>query len=264
VRVETPLKRGSLTVVGTGYVAGGHATLETLACLKHAEKLFYVVSEEAMRVWLDSLNRTAESLEDSYAPGKPRYESYEEMIRRILQEVRAGREVVAAFYGHPGVFVYPSHEAIRRARREGYFAQMLPGISAEDCLIADLGIDPAEHGCQSFEATDFLIHRRNFDPRSHLVLWQAGAIGVKDYRNREVWSREGVKVLAEVLRKTYPARHRVVIYEASQYPVCKPRIERVALGRLGRSRVTVISTLYVAPREKARVDKKMLARLKLA
>jgi uncharacterized protein YabN with tetrapyrrole methylase and pyrophosphatase domain len=189
-----------LTVVGTGYLAGGHATIETLACLKSAEKLFYVVSEEAMRVWLDSLNCKAESLEDSYAPGKPRYQSYEEMIQRMLREVRAGRQVVTAFYGHPGVFVYPSHEAIRRARQEGYSAQMLPGISAEDCLFADLGIDPAEHGCQSFEATDFLIHRRKFDPTSHLVLWQAGAIGVKDYKNREVWSWEGVGVLAEALR----------------------------------------------------------------
>lgn len=258
------MKRGTLTVVGTGYLVGGHATIETQACLKQAEKLFYVVSEQAMRVWLESLNRTAESLEDSYAPGKPRYESYREMVERILGAVRAGRQVVAAFYGHPGVFVYPSHEAIRRARGEGFSAQMLPGISAEDCLFADVGIDPAEHGCQSFEATDFLIHRRKFDPTSHLVLWQAGAIGVQDYQNREVWSREGVRVLAEVLRKTYPAKHPVVIYEASQYPVCRPRIERVALGRLARSRVTVISTLYVAPRAKARADKKMMARLGLA
>jgi hypothetical protein len=55
----------------------------------------------------------------------------------------------------------------------------------------------------------------------------------------------------------------VVIYEASQYAVCRPRIERVPLARLARSRVTVISTLYVAPRTKARVDKKMMARLGL-
>jgi len=31
---------------------------------------------------------------------------------------------------------------------------MLPGISAEDCLVADLGIDPASSGCQSYEAND--------------------------------------------------------------------------------------------------------------
>jgi hypothetical protein len=37
---------------------------------------------------------------------------------------------------------------------------MLPGISAEDCLFADLGIDPGIYGCQSYEATDFLANGR--------------------------------------------------------------------------------------------------------
>lgn len=41
------------------------------------------------------------------------------MIERILQSVRSGGMTCAIFYGHPGVFVYPAHEAIRRARAEG-------------------------------------------------------------------------------------------------------------------------------------------------
>ena len=40
---------------------------------------------------------------------------------------------------HPGVYVAPSHETVLRARAEGYPARMLPGISSEDCLFADLG-----------------------------------------------------------------------------------------------------------------------------
>ena len=54
------------------------------------------------------------------------------------------------------VFVQPSHESIAIARLEGFSARMLPGISAEDCLFADIGLDPGKDGCQSFEATDFL------------------------------------------------------------------------------------------------------------
>jgi hypothetical protein len=34
---------------------------------------------------------------------------------------------------------------------------MLPAVSAEDCLFADLGVDPGAAGCQSHEAADFLI-----------------------------------------------------------------------------------------------------------
>jgi len=35
---------------------------------------------------------------------------------------------------------------------------MLPGISAEDCLFADIGVDPGIYGCQSFEATDLFVN----------------------------------------------------------------------------------------------------------
>src|SRR5205809_2021168 len=45
---------------------------------------------------------------------------------------RGGSLTCLACYGHPGVFVYPSHEAIRRARAEGYVARILAGISSED------------------------------------------------------------------------------------------------------------------------------------
>ena len=53
------------------------------------------------------------------------------MVDRILASVRDGRRTVAAFYGHPGVFAFATHESIRRARAEGYRARMLPGVSAE-------------------------------------------------------------------------------------------------------------------------------------
>ena len=54
---------------------------------------------------------------------------------------------------------------------------MLPGISAEDCLFADLGVDPAEAGCQSYEATRFLERRPAIEPRAALILWQIGVVG---------------------------------------------------------------------------------------
>ena len=83
----------------------------------------------------------------------------------------------AVFYGHPGVFVNPSHRAVAQARAEGFRAAMLPGVSAEDCLFADLGLDPGAHGCQSYEATDFVIRRRSCYPSALLILWQVGALG---------------------------------------------------------------------------------------
>jgi hypothetical protein len=255
------VRRGSLTIVGTGFQAGGQTTLEALACMRSASRLFHLVSDPVTERWLSTLNARTESLADSYAPGRPRESTYEEMSARLLAPVRAGERVCAAFYGHPGVFVDPSHRAIAIARAEGLSARMLPGISAEDCLFSDLGLDPGEEGCQSFEATDFLIHHRRFDRRSLLILWQIGAIGVLTYRSGDLWSRRGLRVLTEELRRAYPAEHEVTIYEAAPYPVCPPRIERLPLARLPRAAVTLASTLAVPPMGTPRADKFMLARL---
>src|SRR3546814_14587936 len=77
--------------------------------------------------------------------------TYREMVAAMLAEVRAGRRVCGAFYGHPGVFARVPHKAIAQARAEGFEAHMEAGVSAEDCLYADLGIDPGEVGCQHYE-----------------------------------------------------------------------------------------------------------------
>ena len=137
---------------------------------------------------------------------------------------------------------------------------MLPGISAEDCLFADLGVDPGA-GCQSFEATDFLIRKRQFDPRVALVLWQVGVIGDRSFRKSGRYRREGLAVLQRRLEPMYPPRHTAILYEASQYPVCPPRIERLPLADLAGARTTAISTLYVPRGREAQADLKMLERL---
>lgn len=170
------MNAASLTVVGTG-IRLSQMSMESRVAIESAGKVLYNVADAVTELGIKKLNPTAESLQPFYGPQKHRLLSYLEMVERILSFVREGLEVCAAFYGHPGVFVYPSHEAVRRAREEGFTARMLPAVSSEDCLFADLGVDPAESGCQSFEATDFLIRRRKFDPHSPLILWQIGCIG---------------------------------------------------------------------------------------
>jgi precorrin-6B methylase 1 len=246
-KVAPPRPPGSLVVVGTGIKAVEHTTAEALACMAGAEKLFYLVAEKVTASWIRTLNPTAEALGDCYAPGKPRLKSYAEMSQRILAAVRAGQRVCVAFYGHPGVFVRPSHDAIRRARREGYPARMLPGISAEDCLFADLGVNPAESGCQSFEAGDFLASRRRFDPSSALILWQVGVLGEPSVRENMTCRPERLKALTARLAKYYAPTHRIVLYQASPFFVCGPSIMRIPLARLPAARIPPMTTLYVPP-----------------
>lgn len=253
---------GSLVVVGTGYSVGGQMTAEARAHIERAERFFHLVGDPVTRRWIESLHPRAESLTDSYAAGKDRTATYREIVDRILAPVRRGAAVCAAFYGHPGVGALPGHAAVRQALAEGYAARMLPGVSAEDCLFADLGLDPLADGCQSFEATHFLVRRRRPDPTVPLILWQIGVIGVTDYRQEALWSRDGLAVLTEVLSGWYPPDHECVVYEAAMLPVCDPKILRVPLAELPAAAVTTASTLYVPPAGEVPFDPEMAARLR--
>jgi uncharacterized protein YabN with tetrapyrrole methylase and pyrophosphatase domain len=252
---------GSLTVVGTGIQLGTQMTPEARVVIKNADVVLSLVAEPVMQAAIEQLNPETRSLQEHYVIGASRSEAYEAMIVEILSHVRRGLDVCAAFYGHPGVFVAPSHEAVRRAREEGFRARMLPGISAEDCLFADLGVDPARFGYQCYEATDFLVHGRRVDTTAALVLWQIGTVG--NAAAAEEATPRGLGVLVEVLLELYPADHEVVVYEASPYPGFDPRIRRVPLVELSPEDVTAMSTLYVAPAHAAELDETMMDRLGL-
>lgn len=254
-------RRGSLTLVGTGIRPALQTTPETRAVLESATRVFHLLNDPLGERWLLDLRPDSESLASSYRDGRLRADSYAEMAERILAPVLGGDEVCVAFYGHPGVFVRPAHEALRRAREEGYDAVMLPGISSEDMLFAELGVDPAERGCQSHDSSDFLLERRAFDPRSALVLWQVGAIG-EDFHRAEGYRSAGVSLLVEALLETYAAEHTVVVYEANEFPLGPSRIDRIALGELPSIPLSVRSTLYVPPLERRPRDATRSRRLR--
>jgi uncharacterized protein YabN with tetrapyrrole methylase and pyrophosphatase domain len=252
---------GSLTVVGTGIQLGTQLTSEARTAIKNADIVLSLVTEPVMQAAVERLNPKTRSLHEHYVLGEGRAGAYEAMIVEILDHVRRGLDVCAAFYGHPGVYVTPSHEAVRRAREEGFPARMLPGISAEDCLFADLGIDPARSGCQSYEATDFLIHGRRVDTTATLVLWQLGTVG-SDAASAEP-RPSGLRVLVDALLELYPGDHEVVVYEASPYPGFDPLICRMPLSDLAPEHVTAMSTLCIPPHGPPRRELTMLDRLGL-
>ena len=250
---------GSLTVVGTGIEIGGHLTPQARVAFEHADEALYLVADAVAAAFLQETNPQARSLSTLYEKGKLRLEAYEAMIDEMLSPLRAGRTVCAAFYGHPGIFVYPGQEAIRRARAEGFQAQMLPGVSSLDCLWCDLGIDPALAGCQIYHTTDFVLQRRRPDTAATLILLQISVIGQPAHLEQPDWSR--LPVLVEYLEEFYPVDHEVIGYEASPYPVAKPIVERVALGALASAKLRPAMTLVVPPATEGVPDPTMLQRL---
>ncbi|MBL8547900.1 MAG: hypothetical protein JNL81_15645 [Hyphomonadaceae bacterium] len=252
------MARGSLIVVGTGIRIGNQCTIEAKHHIVTADVVFEVVGDELAQEFLRSLNENVVSLQHLYGGGRARSDTYKAMIEIILSAVREGKRVCAAFYGHPGVYVYPSHESVRRAREEGYEAEMLPAVSADACVFADLGFDPGWLGCQSFEATDFVINARKFDPTAVLILWQIALVGDRSLR---VFSSDPrrIRLLAEVLMEHYPPDHPVTVYCAATLPMGHADVQTLPLSRLDEAVITQESTLVVPPYGEARPSADRLA-----
>jgi len=254
-----PAADASLTIVGTGIDAGGQFTPQGRAFFTAADEAFYLVADPVAVRLLEWLNPAAHSLHRHYGDGKDRLETYEGMAEEILAPLRRGRDVCAAFYGHPGIYVYPARVAVERARAEGFSAKMLPGVSSLDCLFADLDLDPALTGCQIHHATELFVRRIEPDTASLLILFQIGAIGQPAHHDRPDWSN--LPLLVEYLTEFYPAAHEVTAYAASPYPLTRPVVKRAPLEALVEIELTVGMTLVVPPASEREVDATMLARL---
>ena len=248
---------GSLTVVGSGINVFAHCSAQAKAYIEQAERLIVHVPDPLGMAWLRELHPELIDLQPCYGATANRADAYEKMVTTITDVVRAGFQTVAVFYGHPGVFVSPSHEAVRRLRRDGYAASMLPGISAEDCLFADLGIDPARRGCTQHEATRFLFSALPVNIHSGLILWQVGMTG--DHTLTRVQpAGGGLVALQQKLLRHYTPEHSVAIYEAPTLSVFSARIEWLPLAELEHARLTPISTLYIPPLKPADPDMQVL------
>lgn len=251
---------GSLACVGLGMMLGAHISPRSRSHIEQADVVFAAVSDPLVELWLQQMHPDVRSLQPFYGEGKSRHDTYREMVEAMLVEVRAGRKVCGAFYGHPGVFAQAPHQAIEQARREGFAAHMEPGISAEDCLYADLGIDPGRVGCQHYEASQLMFYRRRIDPSAYLVLWQVGIAGDRSFR-RFATEPAYRQLLVDLLAEDYPLDHPCTVYEAATLPINAPRRDTVALGDLAATPLRLQSTLVLPPATPMRQNPAMLARI---
>lgn len=254
--------RGSFVAVGLGMMLGAHLSPRSRSEIEQADVVFCLVSDALVELWVQEMRPDIRSLQRFYAEGKRRTNSYREMVEAMVSEVRSGRRVCGVFYGHPGVFAQVPHHAIAQARLEGFHAEMHPGISAEDCLYADLGIDPGTYGCQHYEASQLMFYQRRLDPSAYLILWQIGVAGDRSV-SRVGTGAEYRKLLIELLESEgYPSEHQVTVYEAATIPIVCPRKQQMKLCELTHADLRLQSTLVVPPCREMVRNEAMLARIR--
>jgi hypothetical protein len=240
---------------------GSHLGPLARSHIEKADVVFAVMSDGLVEQWLSEMHPDVRSLQSLYREGKSRADTYREMVETMLTEVRAGKGVCGAFYGHPGVFAWPPHKAIEQARREGFEAHMEPGISAEDCLYADLGIDPGKYGCQHYEASQLLVYKRRLDPSAYLVLWQVGIVGDQSLARFSTGRAYRVLLQQELIAQGYAGQHEIVIYRTPTLPIHAPRIERIALAQLADADITLEDTVVVPPAAPLQPNARLRAQL---
>jgi precorrin-3B methylase len=238
---------------------GSHLGPLARSHIEQADVVFAALSDGVVELWLNRMHADVRSLQPYYREGSSRMDTYWKMVGALLSEVREGKRVCGVFYGHPGVFAWVPHKAIEIARDEGYRAHMEPGVSAEDCLYADLGIDPGAYGCQHFEASQLLFYKRRIDPTAYLVLWQVGAVGDQSMTRFSTGAAYR-QVLVDVLARDYPLQHEVIIYRAATLPMERARIERVGLGDLPGAEIGMSETVVIPPARPLQPDSEILAR----
>ncbi|MFZ6689509.1 SAM-dependent methyltransferase [Undibacterium sp. SXout11W] len=258
-------KAGQLVCVGTGMRMAGQLTPLAKSYIESFDIVIAAVPNIFTRQWLQTIAKEYVCLNDHYEDtkidGKTRRDTYRRMTDTILKEVRAGKRVCAAFYGHPGIFACISHMAIADARKEGYAAHMEPGISALDCLVADLGIDPGSRGMQSMEATQFMIYERVIDPSAMFIVWQIGLAGDLTLKRYDTEPAH-LQIITDKLALTYSLDHEVILYEAATHPLEQTRIEKIRLGDLPKASLKQITTLVIPAEQALKVDQKVMVQLK--
>ncbi len=253
-------KTGSLVCVGTGMMLGAHITPRSRSYIENADVVFVAVSDGIVEKWIEEMNPDVRSLQVYYQEGKSRQITYQQMQEAMMAEVRKGKKVCGAFYGHPGVFALAPHKSIKQAREEGFDAHMEPGISAEDCLFADLGIDPGQKGCIQYEASQLMFYHRKIDPSVYLILWQVGIAGDQSFTKFST-GEEYRRLLVELLAKEYPIEHEVILYEAATLPIQDVRIECIKLKELEQAIINLHTTVVIPPAEEWKPNLEMRKKL---
>lgn len=241
-----------LTIIGTGIRFPGQLTLEAADAIRDADCVFYNVGVHPLAIpWIKKNAKVSHDLYQYYAEGKNREDSYKEMVDAMVGAVAQGKQVVGAFYGHPGVFVGPSYTAIEQCRELGYKAIMLPGVSASDCMFSDLEFDPAQFGVTMIEASYYVFHLNPIDTSMPLVLWQAGVVCNFGFNMK---TKNNMNALKDRLLKDYPSSHPIVCYMAATLPGTDALVKVGTIGEIESLDITAATTCLLPPVEMAEIN----------
>lgn len=256
-----------LIIAGTGIKFLSHLTIEVKSAIETSCCVVFLLNEPAMKNWVVKNAKKYVSLDDIYFSSEQRSESYDKIANELLSTIQKNDDVCFLIYGHPTFFSSVVEKIKKIISSEEIIIQVMPGISAMDCLFADLKIDPGSMGLQSYDATEFLLYDENFSTTSHLVLWQIAIIGeIRVVNNNEInldRQKKAITILIKKLLIHYPEDHIVYLYVASQYPSIEFELVSIELQKLTEINISRLATLYIPPAKEKIINSNIINELKL-
>jgi len=240
-----------LIIAGTGIKFLSHLSYEVQAAVKHSDCVLYLVNEPAIKNWIATNSKKSLSLDDAYFSCQRRSNSYSMIEKKVAEQLESYSKVCLLVYGNPVFFSTAAVKISLDLSKKGISVDVMPAISALDCLFTDLRVDPANDGFQSYEATSFVVYDHDFITNSSLILWQIGVIGIVDTitekKTCDPNNRVFMGFLVEKLLSKYPPYHLCYIYVAAQYPGSSPQISECQISQLSDIDIDRLATLYIPP-----------------
>ena len=251
-------KTGSLVVVGTGIRTVGHLTMEALAWMQRADEIIHLVADPVAEALIAGLKPGKEfTLQGFYGEGKPRAESYNEMIEFILSRVRAGVLVCGAFYGHPACSpIRRTNRSAGRALRvhslgcSQVFQQKIASLPTSGSIPQSADVSHTRQRTSSSTGVSSTLPVSSSSGRS--ARWAIGLIAGRD--TTCVHCPSSFTSSSNII---HPPT-RLSLYEAPIFPGCAPTITRIALAQLASVPFSAGCTLYVPPARAANPDYRVL------
>ena len=253
-----------ITIVGLGVLNVDQVTGETERAIRRSNEVLYVDTGVATRGFLQEICPKVTSLfATSYQESGCRLGSYDRMAVAVIEAALDHPPVTFAMGGHPIVGAEAPFLIYEMARLLGLEVVTLPGISAMDCLFAELMIDPCVNGLQMYEATDLLLRRHPLLPEVPALIWQIGVLETRLHTQRRSKPSRFDRFKAHVLQY-YPPIHLVTAYFASQHPLMRSQILQFPMGEIGdyAEQLHAGFTLFIpAARVRPIADKDLLSRI---
>ena len=220
-----------LVCLGTSIHGLGACTVEAIAYLTCADVVYHYPLTTAHEALIRLLNPNVVNLnENHYVPGASFVPAYDAIVNEVMDVVRSGKKVAYATQGSPAFHCWTARRLHRTAKREGFVALMLPGVSSLELISAELVTEYDITSVQVYSVTRLMEGTLAIDTRVPCLLFDMGRYALPAVRQSAgAFLQPELAGLAKHLGAIYPPDHQFLLMYVDINDVgCSQRVTATA------------------------------------